>query len=296
MAQPPALVVRSLKPVGELQLHRLDKRVRVHCVACRRNKTHSLVATRKGDWAQAVCVGCYGTLIRTQRGKAKNAVEGKENAAIGKKLSRRLPGIGGLLAFFQDAGVDAKLMPSGSLRVNGSQIPPLTHLPPPETLEWQTIVDEIALKYVGGRFIRALKDNARFGDGLLALLQQREKGVAIMRGDMRLAVIHPTRAQIPHREVIRANFLMPGPHWQEVANLLCDAEPELMAERKRELEAKVAAEALPAAATVARKHAAARRRFDRLPDELPSELIGACLDASRRIRLSYCQDLWMKIF
>ena len=76
-----------------------------------------------------------------------------------------------------------------------------------------------------------------------------------MRGDMRLAVIHPTRAQIPHREVIRANFLMPGPHWQEVANFLCDAEPELMAERKRELEAKVAAEALPAAATVARRHA-----------------------------------------
>ena len=45
-----------------------------------------------------------------------------------------------------------------------------------------------------------------------------------MRGDVRLAIIHATRAQVPHRDVIHANFLKPGPHWQQVADVLHRAE------------------------------------------------------------------------
>jgi hypothetical protein len=286
MAQPPAAVVRTLKPVGELQLHRLDKRARFHCVHCRRDKTHSLVATMNGDWAQTVCVGCYGILVRAHGGKTKaQREEAKKAAEAEKKLKRRLPGIDGLLAFFRAAGVDVELVHGGYLRIDGIQTQPLTHLPPPETLEWKTIVDEMALKYVGGKFIRVMKDNARFGEDLRALLLRRERGFTIMRDDVRLAIIHPTHAQALHRDVIHANFLMPGPHWQYLADVLHDAEPELVAEWKYEQEAKAAAEPAAAAAKTERSRAAARRRIDQLPDDLAPELIGACLDASRRIRL-----------
>ena len=198
------------------------------------------------------------------KGEGSSGKKAKKAAEAEEKLKRRLPGIDGLLAFFRAAGVDVELVNGGCLWINGSQTQPLTHLPPPETLEWKTIVDEMALKYVGGKFIRAMKDNARFGEGLRALLLRRERGFAIMRGDVRLAIIHPTHAQIPHREVIHANFLMPGPHWQQVADVLHGAEAELVAEWKHEQEAKAAAEAAAAAAGAERRRAAARRRIDQL--------------------------------
>ncbi len=34
MAQPPAVVVRTFKPVGQLQLHHLGEHARFHCVHC----------------------------------------------------------------------------------------------------------------------------------------------------------------------------------------------------------------------------------------------------------------------
>ena len=264
--------------MGELQLYRLGGRVRFHCVVCRRDKNQSLVATTNGDWAQTVCGSCYSKLARAKREDAKKDAEAN-------KVKHRLPGIGGLLAFFRAAGVDAELVSGLCLRINGSQTHSLAHLPPPETLEWQTIVDEIALKFVGGKFIKAMEDNARFGDGLRALLRQHEKGFAIMHGDVRLAIIHATRAQIPHHEVIYANFLMPGPHWQKVADVLHAAEAELMAESKREQEAKAAGEAAAAMAEAERRRTAMQRRIDQLPHDLAPELIDACLVASRRIRL-----------
>ena len=105
-----------------------------------------------------------------------------------------------------------------------------------------------------------------------------------MRGDVRLAVIHPAHAFIPHRPFIYANFLTPGPHWQQVANVLHDAEAELAAEQKREQQARAVAEAT-AAVDAGQRRATPRRRIDVLPAHLPPQLIDACLHASRRIRL-----------
>ena len=113
------------------------------------------------------------------------------------------------------------------------------------------------------------------------MLRQREHGFVIMRGDVRLAIIHATRAQIPHREVIYANFLLAGLHRQQVADTLHDAEPELVAEWRQEQEGEVVA-AVPEAE---RRQTAARRCIDQLPDDLAPEFIEACLGASRRIRL-----------
>src|SRR5262249_53745709 len=89
---------------------------------------------------------------------------------------------------------------------------------------------------------------------------------------------------IPHREGMRANFLIPGEHWRHLADILHDTEGELVAEWKRQEEAEAAAEASDAR-TKAKLRPAAARCIDHLPDGLPPELIDACLDASRRIRL-----------
>jgi hypothetical protein len=205
-----------------------------------------------------------------------------------KELRRRQhqpPGAEYLLAFFRAAGVRAELVRGGCLWINGSQIELSWTLSAPTTHNLNYVIDEMALKYAREEFIQAVKDNARFGQGLRVVLQWRERGFAIMRDDVRLAVLHATHAFIPHRKVIYANFLKPGPHWQQVADVLRGAELELMAEWKREQEAKAAAEAAAAAAKAERSLAIARRRIDHLPDDLAPELIAACLDASRRIRL-----------
>ncbi len=143
----------------------------------------------------------------------------------------------------------------------------------------------MALKYAGDKFIKAIEDNARFGEGLRAFLRPSENAFAIMRGEVRLATIRATRSYIPRREIIHANFLKPGRHWQQIADALYRAEAELMAEWKHKQEATAAAEAAAAAAEAHRKRAAVRRRIHLLPDDLTPELIDACLDASRRIRL-----------
>jgi hypothetical protein len=308
MAQPPGVVVRTFKPEGQLQLHRLGKHARFYCVTCRQHKTTDLVATTSGNWKRPVCNTCYDGLIKAKRGKSKNAANPKRhgtqaiqqqsskarlkrqnvlptNPATAKgevqERKRRQSAVDRLLGFFRDAGVDAELGRDGYLWINGSQTEPLAHLPSPDTPEWINKVNEIAVKYVRDKFIRAVEDNACFGDSLRTSLLPHAKGFAIMRGDVRLAVIHPTHTFIPHRPFIYANFLTPGPHWRQVANLLHDAEARLVAGSKQEQEANAA----DAAVEVERSRTAARWRIDQLPHDLDLDLIDACLDASRRIRL-----------
>jgi hypothetical protein len=309
MAQPPALVVRTFKPVGQLQLHRLGKHARFYCVTCRQHRTTDLVATTSGNWKRPVCNTCYDRLIKAERGKPNanpkrhtaQAIQRQSSKVKLKKLKRqngwptnsatakgagqerkrRQSTVDRLLGFFRDAGVDAELGRDGCLWINGSQTEPLAHLPSPDTPEWINRVNEIAMKYVRDKFIGAVEDNACFGDSLRLSLLPHAKGFAIMRGDVRLAVIHPTHTFIPHRPFIYANFLTPGPHWRQVANLLHDAEARLVAGSKPKQEANAA----DAPVGVEQRRAAARRPIDQLPDDLGLELIDACLDASRRIRL-----------
>lgn len=306
--QPPAAVTRTCRSAGQLQLHLLSRRTRIHCVRCQQDKTAIRVATIGGNWARTVCERCYGSLVHAQRERAKNAEKAKRSPphtpARTPKLRRRRPlnglpiipaiargkrcepkhrqsGVECLLAFFRAAGVDAALGRGGRLWINGSPTEPLAHLPTPETAEWMNTVNEIALEYSRDKFIKAVESNARFGDGLCLSLKPGLKGFAIMRGDVLEAIIHPGHAYFPDRPSIHANFLTSGPHWRQVAKVIADAEAEIAAEQER----KGAAAAAAAAKEAERKRAPALRCIDHLPDGLAPELIDACLDASRRIRV-----------
>jgi hypothetical protein len=302
-AQPPGVVVRKFKPVGQLRLHSLRDHTRIYCVRCRQSKTASLVATMGGDWKRTVCERCYVSLIREQ-GEKERSTQGRRQPSRNlevqrskrtltqstaekelQRLERRLPGVGRLLAFFRAAGVNVELAGDGYMLINGSQVELAWVLPSHTALDWDNVIDEMTLKYVRDKFAQAVAANAHFGEGLRCALQWRERGFMVTREDVRLAVIHATRAIIPHRQAIHGNFLVPGPHWQQVANVLRNAEPELVAQWKREQEAGTAAEAVAAMATAERRRAVARRRIDDLPNSLDPQLISACIDASRRIRL-----------
>jgi hypothetical protein len=274
---------------------------------CRQHKSANLLAIRKRNWQQKVCHACYNAERDTAKKAAKakrlpaGAMQRPPRAARVRQVNglpaspatakregheprRRQSGADRFFGFFRAAGLDAELGHGGCLRINGSETGPLAPLPAPETPEWINSVNEIALTYVRDTFIKAVQDNARLGDDLHASLLPRERGFAIMRGDVRLAVIHPAHAFIPRRPFIYANFLAPGPHWQQVANVLHDAEADLAAEQKREQQAKAAAEAT-AAVDAQQRRAAPRKRIDELPAHLAPQLIGAYLYASRRIRL-----------
>jgi len=314
-AKPPAEVIQTFGAAGSLQLHRLNEPARFYCVTCRKYKRADRAATTNGDWKRAVCNSCYRAYVKARQGKAKKATKPARSPAKakqrapkkvmagwlerrnglparpaivkgqGKQLTHRPSGIDSLLGFFRAGGIDAQLGPDGHLRIDGSQIGPLNQLPSPDTAEWVNAVNEIALKHIHDKFTSAVENNAPVGASLGASLLPGEKGVAIMRDGERLAVIYPAHASIPHRRLIYANFLAPGPHWEQVANALRqqadggraatrDAEPELPPGPKR----------TPTKAKAA-KGDARRRPIDRLPDDLAPELIKACLDASRRIRL-----------
>ena len=231
--------------------------------------------------------------------KVKPKDEGKPHHLTAKReqqLRRQLPGVDRLLAFFRAADIRVEVGRRGCLLINGIQTRPLAWiLPSPKRPDWDNVIDELALNYVGGKFLKAVADNAPFGEGVRASLRQSEKGFAIMRGDVRLAIIHATSAQVPRRDVIHGNFLKPGPQWQQLADVVHRAEAELVAEWKQEQEARAAAGegrqgrgsagAAAAEAEAKRRRAAARRPINHLPNGLAPELIDACLDASRRIRL-----------
>jgi hypothetical protein len=321
MDQPSTAVMLSFAPAEQLRLYRLGEATRFRCVRCQRDKTAILVATKGGDWTQTVCSDCHDSLVVAQRetetlerrlAQAKQSPkkakpqQAKETPLqpTGKRelqLQRQLPGIDRLLAFFRAAGIRVEVQRRGRLLINGIPTRPLAWTVPSRMrADWDNIIDEMALKYAGGKFLKAIEDNARFGEGLRAFLRRREKGFAIMRGDVRLADIRATSARIPHHDVIHGNFLKPGPYWQQVADVVHGAEAELVAEWQQEQEARAAAAAAgaeaeaerrrgaaeaAAEAEAERRRAAARRRIEHLPNDLAPELIDACLDASRRIRL-----------
>jgi hypothetical protein len=202
-----------------------------------------------------------------------------------ERLQRRLPGVDGVISFFRSAGVAAELLPDGRLRVNGGETRPLPQiLPPPGTFDWSEVIDEMAVRYASDKFIRAVLDNGRFGEGLRAVLRRGDLGFAIMRDDIRLALIRATRAYVPGHDAMVANFLSPGSHWRTLADLIHDAEPILAAEHDREH----AAGAAPGVPSGGRSRVGAQPAFRhilRLPDYVPAELRAVCIEASRRLRL-----------
>lgn len=222
--------------------------------------------------------------------KAPNQKKPKVPQPLGKKerqqIERRLPGVDRMLSFFAAAGVRAELAKGGRLWINGHQTKPLPWiLPAAEHLDWNNVIDELALEYTGDLFAHTLADNAHFGEGLRAFLRPREKGFAVMRDEIRLAMIHATHARVPHCDPIYANFLKIGPHWQALAKVVHESEDEIVAEWKREQESKAAAAAAAtAAATFLPPPPATLHRLDAFPDDLDKDVVAACLKASRRIR------------
>jgi hypothetical protein len=171
-----------------------------------------------------------------------------------------------MLQFFWAAGVVIRRELTGQIG----------DFPKPETDAWFRAVDRIAWRHAYEVLARAVAGNARYGGNLEAVPLPQEHGFAITRGRERIAVIHPTRASVPGRPPVYGNFLAPGPHWGKVAYVPGgDADATDLAEPP----------GLPAQPGPASSPSPEWRRVDKLPRNLDPALAGACVTASRRIRL-----------
>jgi hypothetical protein len=280
MTGPPSAILHTSKRKEGLQLFRLREHVPFHCVQCQKNITANRVATKGGDWTQKVCERCYSQLVQKHR-KTTQPVTIAQRQALADRA--RLPGAYSLVDFLCAASIHAELDSDGRLLIDDIPTQRINHLPRPGTFGWRKHVDQIVVDHARAEFNKAVTRNAKFGPGMRVIPQWGESRFSIARGDEQLALIHPTRAYISegrniHAHVIHANFLLPGSHWKQVADGLHHAEPE----------GRKAKTTVRTAATETRtepQRASAPRRIKRLPADLAPELIAACRDASRRIRL-----------
>jgi hypothetical protein len=170
-------------------------------------------------------------------------------------MDRQFPGIRRVLAFFGEAGIRTELSEQGCFWINGGQAPPLASLVRHTStgIAWDDIIDQIAMTYARRELINAVWDNARFGNSVRVFLRPEDNEFAIMSGDAKLAAIRATGAHFPQHDVIKANFLTAGPHWQQAVRAVREAESRLPAESEREQAAKF--DALAAAAAARRRAA-----------------------------------------
>lgn len=286
--RPPAKVAESFKSVGELQLHRLTRQISFGCVTCRRVQYAARIATAKGSWKLTVCETCYTILVggRSDRNQPARPIKRHPGKNVPKQSADKFRpaaapqtrAVERVLGFFWTAGITGEIEYDGCILINGHRADVPARLPPAWTPEWASVIDRLAWEHAYKEFASSLKAHARFGADFQALPLPREKAFAIIRGEITVARIHPTHADIPGHPAIDANFLAAGLHWGSLAEILCAASlpEETESGPTQQLTAPdTATETVPAAATT--------RRMFRASD-LPRDLAGACLEASRRIR------------
>lgn len=107
-----------------------------------------------------------------------------------QQLQRQLPGVDRFITFFRAAGVPMGVGHDGHLWINRPQTRPLAWVQPsPKMLDWNKIIDEVALLIVGDRFTTEVRDNGRFGLGFHGVFRGRE--YVIMRGGVQLGSSTP---------------------------------------------------------------------------------------------------------
>lgn len=284
------------------------------CFICGRQKKEKHLADLAENAGQVVCKSCYekrgyiqiGVAVERPRkavaksprtevkrkGEPRSARQLKSPKAAkeqepkagphplsdeeARKRQAEVPALGHLVSFFESAGARVQLLSDGGLEINDGAV---RRLPKKLASYGQglldSLIDDIALRHMRGTFIEAISENAGFGDGFRAITKRGGKEFAVVWGTTRLGYIRPTHARANDGEAIEGNFLVPGPHWQRMAEAI-SAE----AERRREQQAKTA----PRAQAQALRGQRAVRRISVLPGHLDPGLARTCMDASRRIR------------
>src|SRR5256885_1328584 len=83
MAQPPAVVARTYRPMGQSQLCHLGEPASFHYARCRQNKTANHVKTTDGNRTQTFRECYLGSMVYSHRKRRKNAAAEKEAPCTG---------------------------------------------------------------------------------------------------------------------------------------------------------------------------------------------------------------------
>jgi hypothetical protein len=185
-----------------------------------------------------------------------------------REIRRQLPGIDVVISFFSGAGFRADLLHDGRLWVSGRTTEPLTKRAwSSEQAALDGFIDETTMKHLHRQFLALVARNARLGLGVRTFLQNQGNGLAIMHGDVRLALIRATGAETSRRVFIN-NFLKPGSHWDRLGIAIRQEHPKLLAAARRArkqgmaaAQAEFAARAAERTAARAAERAAARAAY-----------------------------------
>jgi hypothetical protein len=149
-------------------------------------------------------------------------------------VKRQLPGINFVISFFGQAGVRTEILPSGRLAVDGKLTAPLTERTwSSEPARLNGLIDEITANYIEGRLLASVVRNTSHDIGVRTSVKHHGNGFAIVHGGMRLVLIRATSAQVLKGDLIKGNFLNPGPHWRQLDKAIMAVHPRLLAEVKQ---------------------------------------------------------------
>jgi hypothetical protein len=261
IGNPPVRVIMATKHSGKWQTVVLAEPTTFRCLICREKRTSAWVAVVAENWRGMACPNCY----YTRKTKSQPAPDGRQRIAD----------------FFLSAGIPAELRPKKALAINGKKTGPVPNtLPPPGAPGWNSLVDELAIRYAHQEFINSLTENSSFDGDLRAYLRPDEHGFAIKHGSTRVAIVHATHARVRGHDPVIANFLTPGPHWQELASLVRHATPARIPNGEPRTDSPPNGSSVPGDAPAYLPI----RHVTQLPNSMDATLRSACTEASRRIR------------
>jgi hypothetical protein len=166
--------------------------------------------------------------------------------------------------FFHTAHIRTEVTLDLRLLLKATEAGSLRGIAAPWTPQWEKFVSQVAWDHARREFAMAIESHAQLDPDLKVIPSPSDNAFTIISGQVQLAIIHATRASVRDHPPIYGNFLTPGSHWTRLAQAISN--PEINDTNQ----------GTPTAGS---------RLIDRLPADLPQQVISACLEASRRIRL-----------
>lgn len=282
---------------GKMRLYLLPDPTSFQCANCGLMKSENRLAIAfkskdKSRSRQILCSVCYyklahGELIERARIKVPEVPRQKTGKKSGRQPSQPKPprvkpparqaasaeqapteqapanwlptGAHRVYDFFHTARIRIEVTLDQRILIKGKLAGRLSDIAPPWTPQWEEFVNQLSWGFAYDEFAKSIETNARLDAMFKAIPSPGNKCFVIMNDHEQVATIRATAAVISGHPPIYGNFLLPGPHWMQLKEVILHPEKNDAAQ--------------------------GARLIDRFPANFPQEIANECLEASRRIRM-----------